>query len=611
MKFLYNIFPNPLSQQRFGNIILISGFALILSLLLTIVLTPAEQGYEYSIFGAFSIYFWVIFFTVIVMSICLIFSGLYDSRYSIYGVLILTLCYSIFLFLPYILGYIWFANYSYDLFAHLSWVQTINTTGNLPALFYPASHILLSVLIQLGMPLRFGVLFLPAFFAILYIAFMFLLGRILVKNSNRGIFALVVSIPLLFSFLQSSWIPFYFALSLIPIFLYLIQKMNGSSKLTEFNLLIMIISTATIFYHPMITFFIILILVLYEGYVILLRYTGQKEKNDEFSSNQNNFLILLAFTIIFFLFWYLSFSTFTNKIDNVVSALSNMGQSSDSSVFERSTEVIEKSNASLFLIVERFIKWYGPISLYIAGGILCLISIGWSFKKKRVIINEILFGCFFLGAIAFGFILTFSYLGLGELIRTISFTIVMATILIGFVISNRYDQSSSGKQKMLFSLILIGMIAFSAIFGMLNIYPSPWVGIASPSMTEMEHDGYNWFLENRDATSKLYINSASVYKYNLYAFANNPLIKDKQFVYSLELPGHFGYNKKSTIVKPLETQTGYVAVRKYDFIYYYAIPENLRAQRAIFTDSDHNQLGYDTGFEKLYSNREFEIWQLS
>ena len=98
MKFLHNVSPMLLFQQKFGKITIISGFALILSLVITIILTPAEPGYEYSIFGMFPIYFWIIFFTVIVMGIYLMFSGLCNPRNSIYGVLMLMLCYIIFFF---------------------------------------------------------------------------------------------------------------------------------------------------------------------------------------------------------------------------------------------------------------------------------------------------------------------------------------------------------------------------------------------------------------------------------------------------------------------------------------------------------------------------------
>ena len=145
MHFLYGISRISSLQQKFSKIILILGFGLILFLLQIILLTPGEQGYVYSIFGVYPVYFWIIFFTVIAMAICLIITGNYNPCYSVYGVVMLALCYIIFLCFPYIQGYTWFADYSYDLFNHLSWVQIINTTGNLPPIFYPATHILLSM----------------------------------------------------------------------------------------------------------------------------------------------------------------------------------------------------------------------------------------------------------------------------------------------------------------------------------------------------------------------------------------------------------------------------------------------------------------------------------
>jgi hypothetical protein len=440
---------------------------------------------------------------------------------------------------------------------------------------------------------------------------MLMLGRKLVKNSNKGIFALAVSIPLLFSLMHSSLIPFYFALTLIPLLLHLLLKIDNPHKSAEFGLMIMIILTGIIFYHPMVTLFILLILIFFEGFFLVLSGSNPGRISGDSLSIHKNFMIIFVFTIIIFIFWYTNFTSFTGTVDRAASDFLNIGQDSGpSSAFERSTDIIEKTNASLSIIIERLIKWYGPILLYITGGILCLFSIGWSLKNKKADANEVLFGGLFLCAIIFGFVLTFSFFGIGELVRTLSFAVAIVTVLIGLVISNRYDQIISGKRKMLINVILICLISFSAIFGILNIYPSPWVGIASPSMTQMEHDGFNWFLENWDAKNLLYINSASIYKYTLYAFASDPLIKDKQYVNSSELPGHFGYENYAAIPMSL-TQNGYVAVREYDFTYYYAIPENLRARRAIFNDSDYNRLEYDAGINKLYTNREFEIWRLS
>lgn len=610
MKSLYDVCHMPNYIRYFCNIILIAGFTQLLSLIIILIMTPSEQGYEYSIYGMLPIYFWVIFFTVIVISICLIFSGIYYPRHPVYGLLMLILCYTIFLFLPYILGYTWFAGYGYDLFAHLSWVQTINLTGNIPKIFYPASHILLSTLNQFGVPLRFGVPFIQLCFSIFYTTLIYLLIKVLIDNSKMKFLALALSIPLLFSFLHFSWIPFFLGLSIIPLLLFSFQKVNITRNWVEFSFIILIVSAALIFYHPMVSIFIILTLVIIELGVYFWKHSDKEKHNKEYFSFRKKFWIHLIFTIILFFFWYFSFTQFTRYVSIVTRDLLDLGQGT-SSIFERSTDIIQNANASIFIILERFIKLYGPFSLYIAVGIACLIFIGWNCKKKNVDPAEILFGGLFFFAIIFGFILTFGYYILAELVRTLSFAIVMATVLMGLVISNWFDKNIHSHKKLLMSIILIGIISFSAIFGLLNIYPSPWIGTASPSITQMESNGYNWFLENRDPDCHLYINEPSIYKYNLYAFTNNPIIKNKQFLPSSKLPSHFVFHNNTTISKPLIIPTGYVAIREYDFTYYYAIPENLRSQRAIFTDNDYNNLKNNMRTEKLYTNREFEVWQLS
>ena len=373
----------------------------------------------------------------------------------------------------------------------------------------------------------------------------------------------------------------------------------------------MIIFTAAIFYHPMIWLFIILILIQLIANNFLWSRARSGDVNRIYLLNQKRFEIILAFTIVIFTYWYIEFSSFTGSVKNVLSAFTDFGQNSGTiSIFARSTGTIEHTSASLFLIIERFIQWYGPVTLYIAGGIVCLFCIGWALKNKQADATEILFAELFFSSIIFGLILTFSFIGMNELIRTLSFAIVMATILIGLAISNRYEQIISDKRKSLMNIVLISMISFSAIFGLLIVFPSPWVGIASSSMGPMEISGYNWFLENRNGDYPLYMNEISTYKYNTYAFTSDPLITEKKDVDISQLPGHFGYNNYTTISMSLKTRSGYVAVREYDFTYYYAISENLRENQPIFTDSDYNRLEYDDGVEKLYTNREFELWQL-
>ena len=345
----------------------------------------------------------------------------------------------------------------------------------------------------------------------------------------------------------------------------------------------MIVSTAVIFYHPMVAMFIILIMILLEGFFLIENYYGTKKLKMNLFSNQKKFNALLAFMIIIFIFWYISFTLFTKSIRIAVSALLDLGQNSGSiSVFQRSNEIIQNTNASLFLIVNRFVKLYGPVSFYIAGGIACLFFIVWAFKNKNVDFTEVLFGCLFLGSLVWCGILTFVYAGMNELIRTLSFALVLATILIGLVLTNRYDQISSDKWKLLINIVLIGLISYSAIFGLLNIYPSPWIGEASPSMTKMNQDGYYWFLENRNSAAPLYINSVSIYKYDLYAFATDPLINYKQSLSYQALPGHFGYITNTTISQSLNTNIGFVVVQKYDFTYYYAIPGKFAGALARF-----------------------------
>lgn len=590
-------------KSRILKILSIISFTMLNINLFLILNTTPSSGYEISIYDTYPFFFWVFILSILLICISIvILSAVFKYNYYwIYSTISLFVCYIIILSLPYLRGYLFFARGNYDLFSHLARINYIFNYGYLDTdLFYPMPHILTIILNYVSSISMIPLIYLIGIiFTLFYISSYYILGISIFKSKTGALFMLASSFPLMFSFLHYGFFPFFFGLSFVPLIISCFEKKFTNNK-WEISLLIVILSLNIVFFHPLVVLILILVCIIYSLYYIL----KEKCHFSKFSNSISNCTLIL---LVSFLAWYLSFKGILISIDKVINAVLYSGEST---VFDNQLNSIESYGLDYSLIIEYFIKIYGAFFPYILVSFLCLAIVfkNISFKEKDMMLK---YSLQFLGSISFAILMSINYSVIQEPIRTISFAIVMSTILFGIFISQIFEKSFFFTHKLNVTILIILTIFLSSALGIFNVYESPWKGVPSNQMTHMEGKGIDWFLLNNNNSVPLSIEANSLYKYSKYKNSVSNY-SSKYRIGEIEggVPSHFGYDINNTKSQFLSSKKSYLITYELSRQAYYAYPEVKRLTKPQYSDDDFKKLNQDIIVSKIYLNGGFEVWSL-
>lgn len=569
--------------------------------------TPVTRGYEISIYSVYSPIFWFLFFFTLVLGIGLsihfIVGGVRLWRYSLLTILIAD---TVILFLPTIRDYEFCAGGGWDIFAHLAWSKYVLNTGHIMGGdHYPAMHILVATLDHLSL---FNSAVLAAIisfiFFILYVLSLFVLGRAVFKDDRAAALLAICGSPLLFSFGHHAFYPFLFALFLFPLIFYIMRKIESSGNRGAYYVCFIALSLFIVFCHPLVTLILLLILGALYG------YSQISNKGQLGFSCRFDILNMAAIVGVTFVFWYIHFKSILRMGESVISAL--LGVSDKETILIHNLDLIDQTGASLLRIAEVFIKVYGPMTVYFAIALLITIHLTKGLLTKRKYADEMVYVTFFLLSIGFGVALTLGYFIVFELIRATSFAVIMATIVcgIGFYILLKSAETSNRKRA--FTTVTVVVLCLVSIFSVFGVYNSPWTASVSPHMTKMETSGLDWFLVKQDESTPTYPIGSSWRTYPTYFQELHKITVQKPLVISNAIPTHFGYNQNrylSQSISGSKKGNSYVITNgliKQSF----ALPEEVRSVKGRFLQEDFSRLNQDTTVNKLYVNREWELWMV-
>jgi len=595
-------------EDRLYKIAIITLYAVTTLWLYILLNTPPASGYEISIYNAYSSFFWFLFILTIILGIGL---TIYFVARSVclwkYSLPVILLADTVVLFLPTIRNYAFCANGGSDIFAHLARSKSILNTGQiLGSDYYPAMHILMTTVDQLSLldPAILAAIISFVFF-ILYVLSLFTLGRAVFKDSKAAALLATVGTPLLFSFGHYAFYPFLFALFLFPLIFYLIRKIEGLENRGAYYTCFIILSFFIVFCHPMITLILLLILGILYGYSKI----GSKSRLG-FSSGFN-ILNMIAIVGITFAFWYINFKSITRMGESVISAL--LGINDSDTILTSNLDMINQSGASLFRVIEAFIKIYGPVAIYFVIALLITIYLIKTFIIKRKFSHEMSYVALFLLSIAFGAALTLGYFVVFELIRAASFVIIMATIVCGIGLYILYKNTGTPDRKNILTLITVVVLCTVSIFSVFNVYHSPWTLSPGVHMTEMEKSGIDWFLTKNNELSAIFFNDDNLRTYPTYFQEVHEIPVQQLRVIKNGIPSHFGYGQNmylSQSVNISANHNSYIVtgekIRHNDLAY----PAEMQSDRKHFSEEDFFRLNHDPTVNKLYVNHELEFWMV-
>lgn len=568
--------------------------------------TPTARGYEISIYNAYPLFFWYLFSLTMILGISLtiyfIVKGVNLWRYSILSILIAD---TIVLFLPAIRNYEFYALGGSDIFAHLAWSKYILNTGHLSSAdLYPATHILIATQHQLYLPNSALLATIISFvFFILYVLSLFLLGGVIFNDNRAGAIFSIFGLPLLFSLAHYAFIPFSFALFLFPLIFFIIRKIEVSERRGAYYISFIVFALFIVFCHPMITLILLLILGTLYGYTQIC---------DRFQlefAYRFDVLKMASIVGIIFVFWYINFQSILNMGERTISAL--LGMDDTETILSYNLDMVGQSEASLFKVIDVFIKNYGPITIYFGIALCIVIYLLKEFVTKRKYADEIIYITFFLLSIAFGAVLTLGHFVVFELIRATSFAIIMATIICGIGSYNFFKNAGISKRKKIFTLIITVMLCSVSILSTFSVYPSPWKFSASNHMTELDISGIDWYLIKQDGSIPLY-SEKPWSKYFRYFQEIHAIPVQQPQVVTGKLPPHFGYDQNRCLIQSFDDFEGegfYLATNEQLRQQFLVYAEGFRSLRNNFSKSDFSRLNNDNIALKIYVNGEWELWR--
>jgi hypothetical protein len=585
-----------------NRILALIGIGLILLSLTIILITPSAANYEFSIYDAYPLIFWLALFAAIITgSGIILIDGLFkeqDIFHWIFGILIIFLADSILLFMPLIRGYLNFG--SGDVLTHIGWMKDIIRTGYVSSSnIYPIDHILGVILnFWTGLSLQEITMIIPALFSLFFIISFYLLSTVIFsKQSERLLLVLFASI-LMFGNIHMAFTPNAQAFMSLPFVLYLIVKSNIFKGDRIFSFLLIIICTLIVFFHPLISLIVIITFVLWK-----LAPWIQKKLDiiSNFKVIDNMLVILL---IVLFFSWNSYLYILTKTAQPIFDAITGSGQSV--SEFQNYVNILGQVHVDLPYMVRLSINIYGQAIIL---GVLTMICV--TYLLLKVIINEkisyiqLIFSIFFL-TLFIGSILMFFTNGAFGFGRIYSCALIFSII----VISSTWLRMTSDFKinSILNGIIIVAILATIIWFSMFNLYWSPITKQINNQVTKSEYFGMILFYQYRDESYQiLELGPSQDRSYDAIYGRDYPRVNVRYPSSGISTlpPDHFNYNSGSSLGTGYNNYEYFLLTNEGKFFYPNIYPEFRQNWR--FNPGDFERLNYDASVQQIYNNGNLEI----
>jgi hypothetical protein len=602
--------------ERFQKSILIFLFSLFTVALIMTWMKPAT-GFESSIYASTPLVLWIALLSGELVGISLIVLSLSrpdfgKSNLWKFGLLYIFLGYATILNLYIIRGYYAWC-LSGDPASHLGWINDIILTGHLPSsLIYPGLHIFtaeISLITSLS-PLSLH-RSIPVFFALICVAFTYLFVRTLSPDPVLPLIAGgIISCPFVFNF-YTNLTPNSMADMFIPLALFLMFKYLQENK-GGWGILFCIVLILYPVFHPLPAIFIgIVLLTLWMAPALREVWVGFREGNADYPAlirkNINrNVVIPFLILLLWFIFWYSSFSLWGNTIADIYHTISAEGRGPTS--LSGLTSQISYAQVYGYNVLEIFLKtWGGPVLVSVLS--VLAFPLLWV-TTRQLQKKENLFSLYGPWAIVCAMVpvLYLFNLNFGPL-RLMSYVAILAAIFVSALASYLILNSRSIKDRgtsWLISIIIIVLLFTLFLSGWSSIYPSPFTYSQSFQNSKAEFLGVKNFIEYRDVSVPVVATTLSFYRF-VHLFLP-PDQRERQnapdYKETPNPPWHYGYDQNPSIASSFDTETDLI-LQKRDIVLYVDYFPNMQKYR--FYPEDFIRVKNDPGANLVYSNGEFDL----
>ena len=181
----------------------------------------------------------------------------------------------------------------------------------------------------------------------------------------------------------------------------------------------LVLSLFIVFCHPMVTVFLIIMFSIFTCFELFKNWATGSLSNIE----AGNFVIIVSLT---FALWWLQFRQLLGNLETMVAAI--LGEVGYVSIIDTQVNIAKFSDASIWLVIERFIKMYGALTLYFSISLFFLLYMIYQyFQYRKIYEDDLIISLQFCVALLIGIALLFGYFIIAEPIRAAMFAIIIAT----------------------------------------------------------------------------------------------------------------------------------------------------------------------------------------
>jgi len=578
-----------------------SCFLLSLFSILIAYFNPAH-GYELSLYDFTPPIVWISLilsiFGAISITVYILYRNLLKYYYFCFlGIFILLFDRIILLYIPYIRGYY---SWSGDNITHIGILKDILTFGHTPSnIIYPITHILLSELVYItGLPIKTIANHTTALFSAFYVVSIYLLATSSLVTKREQIFAVTSIACVFFNSYDIYIMPNGWSLLYLPVILFFYFKSLTKNHSLEYTILFFITLIMYPFFHPLSTVVLILILVI----IGLVEYLISIFKNKNFLLVKKSSFPLtpILLEIVIFLPWLLSFKQFNLNIKIMYRSIMT-GSSPD--VIASMSGTINKLSLTTLEFIELSIRLLGQQLIFLIFFLLSVILLMKypNNKKNTKYLTILLSITSFIGLMYASYLLNIiPGLQAIEAARLQAYLVIFTPIFAGFVLSYIVNKEITIHKLNLAPTICVIIILIASTLSIFNVYPSPHVMQPNPSITQMNMNCVEWFLNFRNPViNNVYIMSP-VYRFAaaVLGASESEKILGPNYL-ETNIPNHFSYTTVSNFGKSY-IKDKFCMITIFDKTVYNSVWKVVGR----FNKDDFGKLENDFSVDKLYSNGE-------
>ena len=607
--------------DRLIKIIASICFVLITAALVVARNSPAT-GYEASIYTATPPLVWIFLGLSIVCGIAITIHQLYTKHHElsklwVIGLLLILVSYTVILSLHIVRGYA-FWNAAGDSGTHLGTVKSIVVSGYIDGgNIYPIATIYAAQLSQICdlSPIVF-LQILPVLFALIYVAFMYLLAKSVLPYKGAVILAAVAAVIPLYG-ATVGFFPNHLAHSLFPMALFLLVKSFSAGAWQWRTLFILMVFLFPVF-HPVPTAILAVFLVTIPLARVVFDKVAKSGRKIIDSSVKFS-----AVALVVLLIWGGGwFSSSPGRVQGFLDSLTAEQYATPAeptsvtgkqvSHFVRLISRIRYAQWYGYSVMEQFFKVYGGIAAYM---LLALIAVPILWRRISTQADLRNLTSLYVPMIAIGtavVALYFTAVPFGPT-RLLFYIALISTILVGFVLFKFICTVASSHARWMAKVATCGMVVLLvgvSLSGILKVYASPYVLLPSYHTTQTEIDGMDWFFHNKDTATP--ITGLTISAGRFADFLLTPEEKGQHNIprympEQLRLPYHFGYDEHPQLGESYAQNT-YLVLNKQDRLLYVEVFPEIEHLR--YSPSEFEKLERDPSVSKLYSNGGLDVYYI-